>query len=209
MTESIRPISIIFDSLICMFVIGESVAIYWSSSCQPKYQGINGRLRFLRSFSGLFDIMILFVTLTIAYCHYTDHKFYTVNDKYWLFLRLGQWLHILRMGERFKPWRMLTSVIWQQRYQFLITFYMCLVWLIFVTFVMFLAEQTQNQTDFTSLPKTFWWSIVSLFTIGYGDMTPATNVGKVLASIFFFLFIFKFALPAGVLSTGLALKVFE
>ncbi|XP_075675701.1 potassium voltage-gated channel subfamily KQT member 1-like isoform X2 [Dermatophagoides pteronyssinus] len=187
LTESIRPISIIFDSLICMFVIGESVAIYWSSSCQPKYQGINGRLRFLRSFSGLFDIMILFVTLTIAYCHYTDHKFYTVNDKYWLFLRLGQWLHILRMGERFKPW----------------------LWLIFVTFVMFLAEQTQNQTDFTSLPKTFWWSIVSLFTIGYGDMTPATNLGKVLASIFFFLFIFKFALPAGVLSTGLALKIQE
>ncbi|KAH7639481.1 hypothetical protein HUG17_3514 [Dermatophagoides farinae] len=210
-TRSIRPGLIIIDSLICMFVIGESVAIYWSSSCQPKYQGIWGRLRFLRSFSGLFDIMILSVTLAIVYCHFCDygsgyyHHVDVGHGTFWL--RLGQWFHILRMGERFKPWRVLTSVIWQQRYQFLITFYMCLVWLIFVTFVMFLAEQSYDETDFTSLPKTFWWSIVSLFTIGYGDMTPATNIGKVLASIFFFLFIFKFALPAGVLSTGLALKI--
>ncbi|OTF80685.1 hypothetical protein BLA29_011702, partial [Euroglyphus maynei] len=161
--------------------------------------------------------MILIVTLAIAYCHFSHdygNSYYNHFDnggdgKFWLLLRLGQWLHILRMGDRFKPWRLLISVIWQQRYQFMITFYMCLVWLIFVTFIMFLVEQSHqnHQSEFTSLPKTFWWSIVSLFTIGYGDMTPATNIGKVVASIFFFLFIFKFALPAGVLSTGLALKI--
>lgn len=72
---------------------------------------------------------------------------------------------------------------------------------------MYLIEQTNPNTDFTSIPKTFWWSIVSLFTIGYGDMTPSTDLGKVMASIFFFLLIFKFALPGSVLSTGLALKV--
>lgn len=193
--------------LICCWVIIEFAIIIWSSGGQPSYRGIHGLVRFLVSISCICDFIIVFVTICIFYQEYVCEFDGFIRNNLIYYLRLGQWFHILRLGFRFESWRMMISVIWTQRYQFLITFYMCFVWLIFVALIMYLIEQTNPDTDFTSIPKTFWWSIVSLFTIGYGDMTPSTNLGKVMASIFFFLFIFKFALPGGVLSTGLALKV--
>ena len=62
---------------------------------------------------------------------------------------------------------------------------------------------------FETFADSLWWGLVTLTTIGYGDKVPSTAQGKVIASFFAVLGISFFALPAGILGTGFALKVQE
>ena len=47
---------------------------------------------------------------------------------------------------------------------------------------MYVIESPYNET-FTSIPHSIYWAIVTITTVGYGDMTPVTSLGSVIASI--------------------------
>lgn len=74
---------------------------------------------------------------------------------------------------------------------------------IFTSSLLYFAEREVNQY-LDNLPKAMWWSIVTLATLGYGDVVPITPLGKVLGSIAVVLGLAMFALPASILATGFA-----
>ena len=67
---------------------------------------------------------------------------------------------------------------------------------------MFFAENEAQPDRFSSIPVAMWWSIVTLTTVGYGDVFPVTGWGKALAGVIAMLGIGLFALPAGILGSG-------
>jgi voltage-gated potassium channel len=79
-----------------------------------------------------------------------------------------------------------------------------LVGVISLTFVlgtlMYLVEGNQ-QGGFTSIPKSIYWAIVTLTTVGYGDITPQTPVGQLLASVVMILGYAIIAVPTGIVSS--------
>ena len=87
-------------------------------------------------------------------------------------------------------------------------YYMAFIALIFGAFVIYQVENEDNE-QFSNFGDSLWWSLVTFTTIGYGDKVPNSGIGKIIASIFSVLGISLFALPAGILGTGFALKVQE
>ena len=73
--------------------------------------------------------------------------------------------------------------------------------LIVSTLIYFLENQAQPEV-FSSIPAAMWWGIATLTTVGYGDVVPSTEIGKVLASLTMFLGIGMFALPAAILASA-------
>jgi voltage-gated potassium channel len=69
--------------------------------------------------------------------------------------------------------------------------------------LMYLIED--EKTGFTSIPESIYWAIVTITTVGYGDITPATTAGKFLASIIMMLGYGIIAVPTGILTTEMAL----
>ncbi|XP_075246771.1 potassium voltage-gated channel subfamily KQT member 1-like [Convolutriloba macropyga] len=65
------------------------------------------------------------------------------------------------------------------------------------------------EPQFQTYADCLWWGIVTLTTVGYGDKVPTTSGGKIVASFFAIMGISFFALPAGILGSGFALKVQE
>ncbi|RNA21314.1 potassium voltage-gated channel subfamily KQT member 1-like isoform X1 [Brachionus plicatilis] len=86
------------------------------------------------------------------------------------------------------------------------TLYIGFLSLIFSSYFVFLCEKDSNE-QFQSYADALWWGIVTVATIGYGDKVPTTWWGKMVASCFCVFGIAFFALPAGILGSGFALKV--
>lgn len=75
------------------------------------------------------------------------------------------------------------------------TLYIGFLGLIFASFLVFLAEKDVNK-KFSNFAQALWWGVITLCTVGYGDMVPETWQGKIIASFCALLGVSFFALPA-------------
>lgn len=82
-----------------------------------------------------------------------------------------------------------------------------LVVLMLASSAMFLVERHAQPEAFTSIPRAMWWGIVTIASVGYGDMIPLTVGGRVLAGFVMLVGIAMFAVPAGILATGFATEL--
>lgn len=69
--------------------------------------------------------------------------------------------------------------------------------------IMYLVET--EESGFTSIPESIYWAIVTITTVGYGDMTPASPAGKFIASLIMLIGYCIIAVPTGILTTEIAL----
>ena len=77
-----------------------------------------------------------------------------------------------------------------------------LVLLLFSSTVIYLVERDDQPEAFGSIPAAMWWGMSTLTTVGYGDVTPSTPLGKLFGAVVTLLGVAMFALPAGILSSG-------
>ncbi|NXS91612.1 KCNQ4 protein, partial [Jacana jacana] len=123
-------------------------------------------------------------------------------------MRFLQILRMVRMDRRGGTWKLLGSVVYAHSKELITAWYIGFLVLIFASFLVYLAEKDAN-AQFATYADSLWWGTVTLTTIGYGDKTPQTWLGRMLAAGFALLGISFFALPAGILGSGFALKVQE
>jgi voltage-gated potassium channel len=69
--------------------------------------------------------------------------------------------------------------------------------------VMYLVEGGKN--GFNSIPESIYWAIVTITTVGYGDISPVTPLGKFIASIMMFIGYGIIAVPTGIITTEMAI----
>ncbi|PIK57450.1 putative potassium voltage-gated channel subfamily KQT member 1 isoform X1, partial [Apostichopus japonicus] len=125
------------------------------------------------------------------------------------FLQILRMLHVDRQGG---TWRLLGSVVFIHRQELITTLYIGFLVLIFTSYFVYLAEKDYIDSlgkagKFQTYADALWWGVVTVTTVGYGDMAPMTWQGKMVASCFSIFAISFFALPAGILGSGFALKV--
>ena len=76
------------------------------------------------------------------------------------------------------------------------------VLLVLASSLMYTVEHAAQPDKFSSIPASMWWGIITVTTVGYGDVTPVTPWGRLLAGMIALLSIGIFALPAGILGAG-------
>lgn len=79
-----------------------------------------------------------------------------------------------------------------------------LVVLFLASSVMYLIEREGQPDVFSSIPAALWWGIVTMGTVGYGDMVPLTGIGRLFGGSIILIGVAMFAVPAGILATGFA-----
>jgi voltage-gated potassium channel len=79
--------------------------------------------------------------------------------------------------------------------------------LLFSATGIYLIERNVQPEKFGSIPDAAWWAIATLTTVGYGDVSPVTPIGKMFGSIVMLIGLGMFALPIAILSTGFAQEV--
>ncbi|XP_050666242.1 potassium voltage-gated channel subfamily KQT member 1 isoform X2 [Leptidea sinapis] len=176
----------------------------WSSGCRSRYQGSMGRLKFLRRPFCIIDVTTILASMVVLGMGSSGQVFAASALRG---LRFFQILRMVRMDRRGGTWKLLGSVVYAHRQELITTLYIGFLGLIFASFLVYLAEKDVADTKFKNFAEALWWGVITLCTVGYGDMVPQTWQGKFIASFCALLGISFFALPAGILGSGFALKV--
>ncbi|KAG5676912.1 hypothetical protein PVAND_006714 [Polypedilum vanderplanki] len=175
----------------------------WASGCRSRYQGGIGRLKFLKRPFCIIDIITIAASIVVISIG-ASSMFATSALRG---LRFFQILRMVRMDRRGGTWKLLGSVVYAHRQELITTLYIGFLGLIFASFLVYLIEKDIQNTKFKNFAQALWWGVITLCTVGYGDMVPETWQGKIVASFCALLGISFFALPAGILGSGFALKV--
>ena len=69
---------------------------------------------------------------------------------------------------------------------------------------MYIAEHEVQPDNFSSIPETMWWGLITLTTVGYGDVSPVTPLGKVIGAFTAIMGICTVALLTGIVATSFA-----
>ncbi|XP_077453563.1 potassium voltage-gated channel subfamily KQT member 1 [Stigmatopora argus] len=196
------------EIVLVLFFGGEYVVRLWSAGCRSKYAGIRGRLLFIRKPISIIDLIVVIASIIVLAVGSNGQVFATSAIRGIRFLQILRMLHVDRQGG---TWRLLGSVVFIHRQELITTLYIGFLGLIFSSYFVFLAEKDavdeEGKTGFSSYADALWWGVVTVTTIGYGDKIPQTWIGKAIASCFSVFAISFFALPAGILGSGFALKV--
>ncbi|XP_060640152.2 potassium voltage-gated channel subfamily KQT member 4 isoform X2 [Anolis sagrei] len=183
----------------------EYIVRVWSAGCCCRYRGWQGRFRFARKPFCVIDFIVFVASLAVIAAGTQGNIFATSALRSMRFLQI---LRMVRMDRRGGTWKLLGSVVYAHSKELITAWYIGFLVLIFASFLVYLAEKDSNK-DFLTYADSLWWGTITLTTIGYGDKTPHTWLGRVLAACFALLGISFFALPAGILGSGFALKVQE
>ncbi|XP_025787880.1 potassium voltage-gated channel subfamily KQT member 2 [Puma concolor] len=168
--------------------------------CQPLWvsQGILGAVV-------LRDIMVLIASIAVLAAGSQGNVFATSALRSLRFLQI---LRMIRMDRRGGTWKLLGSVVYAHSKELVTAWYIGFLCLILASFLVYLAEKGEND-HFDTYADALWWGLITLTTIGYGDKYPQTWNGRLLAATFTLIGVSFFALPAGILGSGFALKVQE
>lgn len=172
----------------------EYLARLWACVSQSKYaHPVFGRLRFMARPIAIIDLLaILPFYLT----------FFTADMRFLRALRLFRIFRVAKLGRYSSSFRLFGRVFTSKREELLITVMVMLLLIVMSASLMYFAENEAQPDKFPDIPSTMWWAVVTLTTVGYGDVFPITPLGKGLAMVIAVLGVGMFALPAGILGAG-------
>lgn len=173
----------------------EYVLRVWSCVENPKYhKPLSGRLRYMTSTMAIIDLLAI-LPFYLAYLP-IDLLFIRI-------IRLFRLFRLLKIARYLKALNLIQAVLHERKEQIYLSLMFIGFLLIVVSTLMFYVEHDAQPEVFSSIPASMWWGIETLTTVGYGDMLPVTSYGRVLGGMISILGIGLFALPAGILSSGL------
>jgi len=157
---------------------------------------IKGRIRYVLSPMALIDLIAI-APFYLAFVVGLDLRF----------VRVFRLLRLLKLTRYSAALSLVGSVLYTERRPLGAAGMVMLVLLVFASSFVYLAERNAQPEAFGSIPAAMWWGVATLTTVGYGDVTPVTPLGKFLGAIVTLLGVGMFAMPAGILASGFAQAV--
>jgi len=172
----------------------EYVLRVWTCVENRKYKkAFTGRIRFILSPMALVDLLAILPFYL---------PFVGIDLRFLRILRVFRIFRLLKMARYSNAFSMITKVLKDKKEELLVTLMFIIIFLIILSTLMYYAERDAQPEAFASIPRAIWWGVVTMTTVGYGDVYPITLTGKILGGIVTLLGIGLIALPSGILASG-------
>ena len=148
--------------------------------------------RYARSFFGVVDLLAILPTY---FAFFLPATAYMVVIRV---LRILRVFRILKLGAYLGEANVLLLSLKASRKKIEVFLFTIVMLVIIFGSLMYVIEGEQN--GFTSIPRSIYWAIVTLTTVGYGDIAPRTNLGQALASVIMICGYGIIAVPTGIVS---------
>jgi voltage-gated potassium channel len=183
-----------FENLSIIIFSGEYLLRLWSVvEKKPQESAWKQRLRWMRSGGAIIDLMAILPAYLNFFVH-LDLRF----------LRVLRLFRLLKLTRYFVSLQILLRVIQREKGSFQAVIFILVIMIVMTASAIYVVENKAQPDAFSSIPQAMWWAVVTLTTVGYGDVTPVTNLGRILGAFITILGVGIAALPAGILASGLA-----
>lgn len=198
--ESVEPVHIRYAAQFFWFEVF-SVVVFsveylfrlWACVENPegKYAGWSGRMKFAATPMAMVDLL--------AILPFFLGMFFSLDLR---FLRALRLLRIFKLTRYSSSMTLLLKVLKDEAQSFGAAFFILIIVMIFASSGIYLFEHKAQPEAFSNIPEAFWWSVATLTTVGYGDVTPITVGGKMFGVAIMIIGIGMVALPAGILASA-------
>ncbi len=118
------------------------------------------------------------------------------------FFRVLRMLRLAKLGRTSRAWDQIRDAMYERRYEFALILGLLAISVLIAGSLLYWAEADAQPDKFGSIPRSLWWAIVTLTTVGYGDTFPVTGLGKLLAGIITIIGVMLVALPTGLFAAS-------
>ena len=132
--------------------------------------------------------------------------FFLQGARYLLIVRAFRLIRVFRVFKLFSflnEGNLLMQSLWISRAKIGVFFLFVLILNISIGTLMYVVEGNRPDTPFTDIPASIYWSIVTMTTVGYGDITPITGMGRFLSAVVMLFGYTIIAIPTGIVSAAL------
>ena len=150
-------------------------------------------IKYATSFFGIIDLLAILPTYLSLFIGGTQ-ALVVIRA-----LRLLRVFRIFKLGHYLDEGTVIVNALFASRNKIFVFLFAVNLLVIIIGSVMYLIEGGANP-DFSSIPRSVYWAIVTLTTVGYGDITPVTEVGQFLSAVVMILGYAIIAVPTGIVS---------
>jgi voltage-gated potassium channel len=183
-----------FEAFSVAFFTLEFLLRLWSNGSRHSQSDWKGRKDYIFSFHGLVDIISILPFYLQAIFPGADLRV----------LRILRLTRLLKLSHYSTAIEDLASAIYAERRSFGAVVYLLAIAIVASSTLMYYAEAAVQPEKLASIPHAIYWSVITLTTVGYGDISPITPVGKAIAIVTAFLGIATLAIFSGIVATSFA-----
>lgn len=178
---------------VALFTV-EYVLRLWAAVDEPRrrfHHPLWGRLRYAVTPMAVIDLL--------AILPYWLSSLVATDPSLAILLRVLRLFKMVRLSGAFE---MIGAVMRRERRSLLACASVVAIILVLLATLAYLTEREAQPDKFGSIPAAMYWGLVTLTTVGYGDLAPITPLGRVVGGIGVVLGVLCFAMPAGILASG-------
>ena len=192
--EQFAPYNKILDAVeavtLVFFCVEYALRLWTADYLFPDYSRGKAIWSFMKSFDGI--VMLLTI---LPFFFLTGFVVFRI-------LRVVRMLHLFRINSSFDSFNVIASVIYDKRNQLMSSVFIVIVLMLAASLCMYSAEHEAQPDSFKNAFSGIWWSMSTIFTVGYGDISPITTVGQIMGIVISFLGVGAVAIPTGIISAG-------
>lgn len=192
MLETVDYINVQFHDL--FYVLEWIFTIIFTIEYALRLYCVYRPLKYATSFFGIVDLLAIIPTYL---------SFFIAGSQTLLVirgLRLLRVFRILKLGHFLKEGQIITAALKASRIKIEVFLFFIMLMVVIIGSVMYLIEGAGGNEQFSSIPRSIYWAIVTLTTVGYGDITPSTEIGQFLSAVVMILGYAIIAVPTGIVS---------
>lgn len=172
----------------------EYIARVYSCCELPEYAApIKGRLRYMMSVSALIDLL----AVSPFYVDLVLHENFDLR-----FLRVFRLSRLLKLTRYTGTLNTLFKAVQREQRVLLASAFMMMLLVILTASLGFELEHDAQPDKFESIPATMYWAVITLASVGYGDISPITPLGRAMTVVISLIGIGIFAIPAGLMASA-------
>lgn len=175
---------------LAVFIVEYALRIWTADLLYPHETRRGAVWHFLLSFDGVVDLLTILPF------------FYLSGFVVFRMLRVARIFRLFRINNTYDSFNVITTVLYQKRNQIMSSVFLIVIMMLGSSICMYSVEHEAQPEVFRNAFSGIWWSMSTMLTVGYGDITPVTPLGRLMAIVIAFLGVGVVAIPTGIISAG-------